>query len=259
MPAARATVAQVAAIEHLGVLDEAEADAATAMRAATLLGLEPELREVSGVDDARTLFAGTALVHYVGHGFASELGEWLPISAATAVTPSEVAWPEDEDAPAVFFNACLVGRVRHISGGRQKGWAITLLARGSPAVIGALAGVPDTACPLIAREIYRAASTAPLGEALRRARERLDAQGHHPLLAGAYVLHGDPNAMLSRRADAALPGPRRSRPRAGRRGSRAFSRRARRAATSSSTRPPPSVHGSRGVARAHRAPARQRP
>jgi hypothetical protein len=202
VPAPRATVAQIGAIDRLGVLDEAGADAATAMRAASLLGLEPQLRLLSSVEDAKGLFAGTALVHYVGHGFASELGEWLPISAETAITPSEIVWPQDEDAPAVFFNACLVGRVRHISGGRQKGWAITLLARGSPAVIGALASVPDTACPLLAREIYRAAAAAPLGEALRRARERLGAEGYHPLLAGAYVLHGDPAAALSRAAPA---------------------------------------------------------
>lgn len=202
---ARATVAQVAAIEDLGVLDEAAADAQTAVRAAALLGLEPELRQVSSVEDARGVFAGAALVHYVGHGFASELGEWLPVSGDSAVTPSEVAWPEDEDAPAVFFNACLLGRVRHIAGGRQKGWAVTLLERGSPAVVGALASVPDTACPLVAREIYRAAWRAPVGEALRLARERLGAQGYHPLIAGAYVLHGDPNAVLSRTADAALP------------------------------------------------------
>jgi hypothetical protein len=204
LPAARATVAQVAAVEQLGVLEEAEADADTALRAATLLGLEPELRHVGDTADARTLFAGTALVHYIGHGFASELGEWLPVSAETAITPDEVEWPADEAAPAVFFNACLVGRVRHVAGGRQKGWAITLLARGAPAVIGALASVPDTACPLIAREIYRAAAQVPLGEALRRARERLEGEGHHPLLAAAYVLHGDPNALLTRR----LEGPR---------------------------------------------------
>ena len=83
VPPARATVAQIGAIDRLGVLDEAEADAATAMRAAQLLGLQPELRQVSSVEDARTLFAGVALVHYVGHGFASELGEWLPVSDET--------------------------------------------------------------------------------------------------------------------------------------------------------------------------------
>ena len=107
-----------------------------------------------------------------------------PVAGDSAVTPSEVEWPEDEDAPAVFFNACLLGRVRHIAGGRQKGWAVTVLARGSPAVVGALASVPDTACPLVAREIYRAAWLAPVGEALRLARERLDADGYHPLIAG---------------------------------------------------------------------------
>jgi hypothetical protein len=204
-PAPRATIAQIAPIERLGVLAEAEADARTAVRAAPLLGLAPELRHVSGADDVRALFTDTALVHYVGHGFASELGEWLPVSADTAVTPAEIPWSDAQDAPAVFFNACLLGRVRHISGGRQKGWAVTLLANGSPAVIGASATVPDAACALIAREIYRAAWKAPVGEALRLARARLNADGYHPLISAAYVLHGDPAAMLSMVADPALP------------------------------------------------------
>lgn len=202
VPATRATIAQTAPIKDLSILTEAEADARTAMRAASLLGLDPELRPVSTADDVRTLFVGAALVHYVGHGFASELGEWLPTSADNAVTPAEIPWTEAEDAPVVFFNACLLGRVRHISGGRQKGWVVSLLTNGSPAVIGASVSVPDTACPLVTREIYRAAWKAPIGEAIRLARERLNADGYHPLISGAYVVHGDPNALLSRVTDA---------------------------------------------------------
>ncbi|MBO3749816.1 CHAT domain-containing protein [Streptosporangiaceae bacterium NEAU-GS5] len=204
-PPARATVAHVAPIERLGALEEAEADARTAMRAAPLLGLEPRSRQITTADGLRELFTGTALVHYVGHGFASELGEWLPVSHDRGVTPSEVSWADDQDAPVVFFNACLLGRVRHIAGGRQKGWAVTLLKHGSPAVIGALDAVPDAACAAMAREIYRAAWRAPLGEALRLARQRFGASGYHPLIAGAYVLHGDPYAMLSRASGAAGP------------------------------------------------------
>jgi len=204
-PPARATVATVAATDGLAQLDAADADAATALRASSLLGLEPQLLQVASRGEARELFRGVSLLHYVGHGFAGELGEWLPVAGDEALAPAEVDWPDDESAPAVFFNACLLGRVRHVPGARQKGWALSLLDHGSPAVIGALAAVPDAACEAVTRAIYRAAWKAPLGEAMRLARERLDADGIHPLIGAAYVLHGDPNAVLSRAADPSIP------------------------------------------------------
>ena len=226
--------------------------------------------DVAGVDDARTLFAGTALVHYVGHGFASELGEWLPVSADDRRSRRpRCVWPEDEDAPAVFFNACLVGRVRHISGGRQKGWAITLLSRGSPAVIGALAGVPDTRVPADrARDLPRRVVPAPLGEALRRARERLEARRLPPAARRRVRAARRPErAAVAEGCCRAPPDSTSDIDRALAGAAHALSRDAATSAATSSSRArrrgrPPSVRGSkvdRGMARAHRAPARQRP
>ena len=101
----------------------------------------------------------------------------------------------------LFFNACLLGRVRHISGGRQKGWVVSLLTNGSPAVIGASVSFRTPRAPS-----SRGRTTGPpegtVGEAIRLARERLNADGYHPLISGAYVVHGDPNALLSRVTDA---------------------------------------------------------
>jgi hypothetical protein len=193
----RALVAAPAQDPVLGWLDEAEAEVKLALDAATLLGLEPERRLLNQPDTVLDAFTGHALVHYVGHGFANPIGELLPLSGDNGVTASEL--PEDDGGPApfTFFNACLLGRVRHIPGGRQQGWALRLLRRGAPAIVGALAAVPDSACVAVAEAFYEAALRAPVGEAMRRARAHLDEAGLHPLVWAAYVLHGDPNAGIS--------------------------------------------------------------
>jgi hypothetical protein len=64
--------------------------------------------------------------------------------------------------------------------------------------VGALYPVPDDACPLVAEAFYRGAWKAPVGEGMRRARIQLDEAGVNPLIWSAYVLHGDPNAVISR-------------------------------------------------------------
>jgi CHAT domain len=201
----RATVAHAEPDESLGVLAAAEAEIQTALRAAGLLGLQARERRLATPADALDVFAEGALLHYVGHGFADELGEFLPLSGDVAVSAS--ALPDAALAPFVFFNACLVGRVRHLGGGRQRGWAVTLLEHGAPGVVGALYPVPDSACPLIAEAFYRGVWKAPLGEGMRLARERLDRDGVNPLVWAPYVVHGDPNAVISR---AVADGPRSS-------------------------------------------------
>ncbi len=204
----RATLVRAPADEHLGVLAAAENDVETAMRAATVLGLRPERREIATAADGLSVFMEGALVHYVGHGFASELGEFLPLSEDVAVSATALDDSDVAQTPFVFFNACLLGRVRRLSGGRQKGWALTLLERGAPAVVGALYSVPDDACPLVAEAFYRGAWKASVGEGMRRARAQLGEEGVNPLVCGAYVLHGDPNAVVSR---ALTEGPRSTR------------------------------------------------
>jgi CHAT domain-containing protein len=194
----QASLVQVAVDPHLDALAAAEQDMQTAQRAATVLGLRPERREISTEAEGLSVFTQGALVHYVGHGFAGELGEFLPLSGHAAVSATALDEADASDTPFVFFNACLLGRVRRLSGGRQKGWALTLLERGAPAVVGALHAVPDDACPLVAEAFYRGAWKAPVGEGMRQARARLGGQGVNPLVYGAYVLHGDPNAVVSR-------------------------------------------------------------
>ena len=181
----------------LGALDEPAAEVELAVRAATPLGFEPEQRELVDPTAAVDAFTRAASVHYLGHGFANAIGEALPLSADRVVSAAELSTAETSHAPFAFFNACLLGRVRHLPGGRQQGWALRLLHLGSPGVIGALAEVPDAACIPFAEAFYVAALKSPLGEAMRRVRAKLHDRGVHPLVWGAYVLHGDPNAAIS--------------------------------------------------------------
>ncbi len=193
---ARALVAHAAQDERLGVLGDLDAEVELGLRAATVLGLEAERRELADPAAVLDAFTDRALVHYVGHGVASAIGEALPLSADTGVSASQLTG-RGASAPFAFFNACLLGRVRHLPGGSQQGWALRLLERGAPGVIGALATVPDRACVPVAEAFYGAAWKAPLGEAMRQARARLHEAGIHPVVWAAYVLHGDPNAGIS--------------------------------------------------------------
>jgi hypothetical protein len=120
----------------------------------------------------------------------------LPLSAGRGVSASQLPDPGGAAAPFAFFSACLLGRVRHLPGGRQRGWALRLLEHGAPAVVGALAAIPDQDCVPVAEAFYGAAYREPVGEAMRLARARLDATGVHPLVWAAYALHGDPHARI---------------------------------------------------------------
>jgi hypothetical protein len=194
---ARAVVACAREDAQLGVLAEAEGEADLAVAAASLLGLNPQRRDMTDHATVLDTLTGGSLVHYIGHGFASTIGEVLPISTEIGVSAFELADHDGSPGPFVFFSACLLGRIRHVSGGRQKGWALRLLNQGTPAVVGALTPVPDAACVPVAKAFYRAVRRAPVGEAMRAARAALETEGVHPLVWGAYVLHGDPNATLS--------------------------------------------------------------
>ena len=194
-PDPRLVIARLVPDQALGLLGEAEAETVLVSRAAPLLGLAPEPVALVDPATALTVFTTQAPVHYVGHGFANPIGELLPLAADAVLNASEL--PDGDGAPFVFFNACLLGRVRHVAGGRQRGWALRLLDRGAPAVVGALATVPDSVCVPVARAFYTAARNAAVGEAMREARAKLDASGMHPLVWAAYVVHGDPFAGIS--------------------------------------------------------------
>ena len=82
------------------------------------------------------------------------IGELLPLAADAVLNASEL--PDGDGAPFVFFNACLLGRVRHVAGGRSAGGRCGC-STAAPAVVGALATVPDSVCVLVARAFYTAA------------------------------------------------------------------------------------------------------
>ncbi|HEY7043334.1 MAG TPA: CHAT domain-containing protein [Nocardioidaceae bacterium] len=193
----RAVIATVRQDSQLGVLSEALREADIVERAAEYMGLTADRRETLDTDALLDVLRRNALVHYIGHGFASEIGEVLPLTSDTGVYVDQLSDHDGMPSPLVFFDACMLGRVRHLEGGRQRGWTLALLERGAPAVIGALAPVPDSACSAVAKAFYGAVLDAPVGVAMRNARAGLEQAGLHPLIAAAYVVHGDPSARLT--------------------------------------------------------------
>jgi hypothetical protein len=200
VPDLRLVVATPAPHPDLGLLDDAEEEADLVTRAAVLLGRAPEHTLLADRDTALEAFTHRAAVHYIGHGVANPIEELLPLSSGAVLNALELPIGQGTGAPFVFFSACRLGRVRHVAGGRQRGWALQLLERGSPAVIGALQPVPDSAAIRVARAFYTAARKMPVGEAMLNARTRLNQAGMHPLLWAAYVLYGDPFAGLAAQA-----------------------------------------------------------
>lgn len=204
-PPESAWVIEALPSEELGALSAATADAETAVRGATVLGLMGERRQISNADDAVDVLTSGRLVHYVGHGLASDVGEVLPLSPQLGLSPAALDQGGRSPAPFVFFSACSLAYTRHLAGGRQRGWALAMLDRGAPAVLGSLFAVPDELCPMMTESFYRGAWKSPVGEGLRRARAELHAAGINPAAWSTFVLLGDPNAVISARLADAPP------------------------------------------------------
>jgi hypothetical protein len=195
----RAVVAYAVPDEKLGLLQDAMDDVDVGTTAASMLGFDVDCRQLTDKQVAVDAFEQCGLVHYVGHGIANEIGEWLPLAIDNAIRASDLSFTTAA-APFVFFNACLLGRIRYVvggSGGRQRGFATHLLDMEAPGVIGAIHAVPDAACARIAAAFYGEAADAPIGLALRNARAALDEAGMNPVTWSSYVLHGDPNARIA--------------------------------------------------------------
>src|SRR5690606_30636459 len=82
--------------------------------------------------------------------------------------------------------------------GFQRGVAISLLARGAPAVIAATDELPDQLGRQFVGLLYsHVLAGTTLGAALLNARQELARLGYHPAAWSALVLFGDPLASIS--------------------------------------------------------------
>jgi hypothetical protein len=169
-----------------------------AQRGMTALGLDSRALEAPSADEMiAVLGAGGRLVHYIGHGVADGAGEQLLLGPGASLRAQALDGTLPTRAPFGYLSACLVGRSRPISGGGQKGFAVALLEAGAPGVIAATFEVPSHLCAPVARAFHAAATTSPVGEAIRRSREALAGKGWHPAAWGAFALWGDPAAAVA--------------------------------------------------------------
>jgi len=193
----------------LDTLVSADEDAQIVHRAMKVIGLTPTLEiEPAPRHVLQALDQGYRVLHYVGHGLASDLGEELPVTASASLHLQNLEQLSGYRTPFVYLSACLVGRARHLQGGKQRGFGIALLAHGAPAVIASAYPVPDHVCAEVAKAFYRSAWKLPAGEALRHARQSLDKAGMHPVAWSSFILQGDPHYTITPAAGGSIDGSR---------------------------------------------------
>jgi hypothetical protein len=198
VPQAVALVVRADDPPDLDPLPAADADAKLVANAAGALGIQPlELRGPVAEQLLEELDRGARVFHYVGHGMASGAGEVLHLSDEQELPAAALSALRYRRAPFTYLSACLVGRARHLVGGRQKGFGVALLDAGAPAVVAATYSVPDSICADVSEEFYAAAWQQPVGEAMRAAREVLHDRGFHPVAWGSFVVQGDPSTAIA--------------------------------------------------------------
>lgn len=142
------------------------------------------------------LDSGVDVMHYVGHGFADENGEALILSDEEDVTALELLSAGAARAPVSVISACLVGRVRHLRTGKQRGITTVLLDQGAPAVVAPSYALPDQVGKEFSLTLYAYGYDANLSDAMRLTRQYLAEQEYHPAVWGAFIMLGHPDATL---------------------------------------------------------------
>lgn len=195
--AARARVVCAGAPERGGVLPAAESEVQAVEAALTARGLTVAVDRAPAVATMRdALNAGDALLHFIGHGRAGTLGETLPLGGGEHLRPEDLSSLDGWRSPCVVLSTCELARSRAGQRGGVLGFAPRMIEKGMPAVVGCVQTVDDAVALEMARALHEAPPALPLGRALARARQRLEASGVPAACWGAYALFGDPNLRL---------------------------------------------------------------
>jgi CHAT domain-containing protein len=139
------------------------------------------------------LNGGAGLVHYIGHGIATNVYEELPLSSGDSLQAQDLASRLTGFRTGfVFLCACEAARIRHGGGGYQIGLASTLVERGAPAVLAFSMPIPETRAYEVVRVFYSQAFRHPFGTAVLESQKQMVAK--LPVYAWlALSAYGDPD------------------------------------------------------------------
>ena len=150
------------------------------------------------------LDGGLDVLHFTGHSYADEAGEYLVLRTHETVGVPELMGLRSHAAPVSVFCSCLVGLHRSTRRGLARGIASALLDSGAPAVVAAMVPLPDQVGLDFALALHFHAQTRSLSEAVKAARITL-ASRFHPATWGCFALFGQHDARLGQRVERPLP------------------------------------------------------
>jgi hypothetical protein len=140
------------------------------------------------------------VLHIACHGEASAGSEALVLAGGGRLTSLEFSTRHPVRC-VTYLNACSLARGRYLGGGVSRGLAYALARSGAPAVLANLSPVEDASAAQLAEAFYLAARDLPVGQALRQARQLLQATAG-PAQWSPTVLFGDPLARIGGARDA---------------------------------------------------------
>jgi CHAT domain-containing protein len=140
------------------------------------------------------------LLHIACHGEASAGAEALVLAGGGRLTALEFATRHPLRC-VTYLNACSLARGRYLGGGVSRGLAYALARSGAPAVLANLSPVEDASAAQLAEAFYLAAKDLPVGQALRQARQLLQATAGSAMWSPTVLL-GDPLARIGGARDA---------------------------------------------------------
>jgi len=194
----RAVCAAIPEVEGYPELEYSRPEAAAVRRLLQLQGWDaPEISTKELLEERLLgLMEQASLLHLSAHGETTAGEEALLLPERQRLTTEDLLRRHFTQLPFIYLDTCFLGASRYLGGGVSRGMAFTLVETGAPAVIANLTPVVDENAATLALAFYRYAQAHPVGEALRRARMEVYADGRLPVYWGATVLAGDPLYVL---------------------------------------------------------------
>ena len=160
--------------------------------------------EPSAQDFVTLLASGPDALHFTGHSYADDAGEYLVVGNQTQLGVPELGTIRSQPAPASIFCSCLVGLHRATRAGMARGIATALLDAGAPGIVATMVPLPDQVGHDFALAVHFHAKSRSLAEAVMAARLTLSRR-FHPAAWGCFAYFGRHDARMNPSAEARVP------------------------------------------------------